>query len=181
MANDGGVPQRRGWLSAYWALVGLHGLHLTVGLLWIAAAAAQIFIQGLTDVAKSRLLLLGLYWHFLDLIWIGIFTIVFLRDDMKADRRSEMIRYCTGALLSAALTALAFWAVMGMQMSRATTFWVIGATAIAQVLVPLRCFLHIGWHQRREDLQLILSSILMLAMMIGGSIWIMSSLAERMH
>lgn len=79
IAHKGGVPQRSGWLSAYWALVGLHGLHLSVGLLWIATAATQIVAQGLTDIAKSRLLLLGLYWHFLDLIWIGIFTVVFLR------------------------------------------------------------------------------------------------------
>lgn len=100
---------------------------------------------------------------------------------MKSDRRSEMIRYCTGAALSAALTALAFWAVIGMQMSRTATFWVIGAAAIAQMLVQLRCFLHIGWHQKREDLQLILFSALMLGLMIGGSIWITTSLGGRMH
>lgn len=79
IANEGGIPQRSGWLSAYWALIGLHGLHIAVGLLWITAAVVNILVQGLTEIAKARLLLLGLYWHFLDLIWIGIFTIVFLR------------------------------------------------------------------------------------------------------
>lgn len=74
----GGVPQRSGWLSALWALVGLHGLHVTAGLLWIVVMAAQVAVLGLTDAVKTRLLLLGLYWHFLDLVWIGIFTTVYL-------------------------------------------------------------------------------------------------------
>lgn len=78
MVAQGGVPQRSGWLSAFWALVGLHGLHITVGLIWITVMVAQILILGLTETVKPRLLLLGLYWHFLDLIWIGIFTLVFL-------------------------------------------------------------------------------------------------------
>lgn len=78
MISEGGVPQRSGWLSALWALVGLHGLHLATGLLWLLVMMAQVFVMGLVDRVKSRLLLLGLYWHFLDLVWIGIFTLVFL-------------------------------------------------------------------------------------------------------
>ncbi|WP_226782801.1 cytochrome c oxidase subunit 3 [Oceaniglobus trochenteri] len=78
MAGEGGVPSRSGWLSALWALVGLHGLHVAAGLLWIAVMLALLALRGLNDAVKSRLLLLGLYWHFLDLAWIGIFTIVFL-------------------------------------------------------------------------------------------------------
>ena len=78
MASRGGVPQRSGYLSALWVLVGLHGLHVTMGLFWMAVMAALIAVQGLTDRVKTRLLLLGLYWHFLDLIWIGILSVVFL-------------------------------------------------------------------------------------------------------
>lgn len=78
MIAEGGVPQRSGWLSALWALVGLHGLHITAGLLWIIVMVAQVVLLGLTDAVKTRLLLLGLYWHFLDLVWIGIFTTVYL-------------------------------------------------------------------------------------------------------
>ncbi|GAB2723758.1 cytochrome c oxidase subunit 3 [Halomonas garicola] len=78
MAQEGGVPSRSGWLSAYYALVGLHGLHITLGLLWIAVMLVQIRVLGLNGLVKTRLLMLGLYWHFLDLVWIGIFSIVFL-------------------------------------------------------------------------------------------------------
>ncbi|MDN6180642.1 MAG: cytochrome c oxidase subunit 3 [Halomonas subglaciescola] len=78
MAQDGGVPSRSGWLSAYYALVGLHGLHITLGLLWIGVMLVQIGVLGLNCRVKTRLLMLGLYWHFLDLVWIGIFSIVFL-------------------------------------------------------------------------------------------------------
>ncbi len=78
MAEKGGVPMRSGWLSSYYALVGLHGGHIAVGLLWMAVMLVQIATLGLQDRVKTRLLLLGLYWHFLDLVWIGIFSVVFL-------------------------------------------------------------------------------------------------------
>lgn len=77
-ADKGAVPQRSGWLSALWLLVGLHGFHIAVGLIWMAATLADIAVNGLRDLVKTRLLLLGLYWHFLDLIWISIASIVFL-------------------------------------------------------------------------------------------------------
>lgn len=78
MAQAGGVPSRSGWLSAYYALVGLHGTHITIGLLWMAVMLVQIGVLGLSHRVKSRLLMLGLYWHFLDLVWVGIFSVVFL-------------------------------------------------------------------------------------------------------
>ena len=78
MAAEGAVPQRSGWLSALWALVGLHGLHVAAGLAWIGVMALQVDLLGLRDAVKTRLLLLGLYWHFLDLVWIGILTFVYL-------------------------------------------------------------------------------------------------------
>ncbi|QQN74720.1 cytochrome c oxidase subunit 3 [Croceicoccus sp. YJ47] len=77
-AQEGGIPQASGWLSAYWALVGLHGLHVAVGIAWIGASAAQIAVRGLDDVVKVRLSMLGVFWHFLDLVWVGIFSFVFL-------------------------------------------------------------------------------------------------------
>ena len=78
MAQAGGVPQRSGWLSAYYALVGLHGMHIAVGLLWMTVMLVQIGVLGLAGRVKTRLLMLGLYWHFLDLVWVSIFSIVFL-------------------------------------------------------------------------------------------------------
>ncbi|MFZ5965021.1 cytochrome c oxidase subunit 3 [Thalassococcus sp. BH17M4-6] len=77
-AEKGTVPMRSGYLSAYWALVGLHGLHVTVGSIMICVVCAQIAIFGFADDVKTRVLRLGLYWHFLDIIWIGIFSVVFL-------------------------------------------------------------------------------------------------------
>lgn len=78
MAEMGAVPQRSGYLSALWALVALHGLHVSVGILWIGLMAGQILSVGLTDEVKSRLIRLGLYWHFLDIIWVAIMSGVFL-------------------------------------------------------------------------------------------------------
>ncbi|WP_120717379.1 cytochrome c oxidase subunit 3 [Tsuneonella amylolytica] len=77
-AGKGGVPQASGWLSAYWALVGLHGIHVFAGIVWIGAMAAQVLKRGLDDAVKVRLSMLGVFWHFLDLIWVGIFSLVFL-------------------------------------------------------------------------------------------------------
>ncbi len=78
MAQQGGVPARSGWLSAYYALVGLHGAHISIGLVWMVVMLAQIVVLGLSGRVRTRLVILGLYWHFLDLVWVGIFSIVFL-------------------------------------------------------------------------------------------------------
>ena len=60
------------------ALVGTHGLHVTFGLIWILIMTSQVIIKGLTIPVASRFLRLGLFWHFLDIIWIGVFTFVYL-------------------------------------------------------------------------------------------------------
>ncbi len=69
---------RSGWLTSFYALVGLHGIHITFGLLWIAVMLALLAKNGVTVLYESRLLIFMLYWHFLDLIWIAIFSFVFL-------------------------------------------------------------------------------------------------------
>ena len=74
----GAVPSRSGYLSALWALVGLHGLHVAAGLIWMGTITAQILRFGLTDKVKSRVTRMGLYWHFLDVVWVGVFSMVFL-------------------------------------------------------------------------------------------------------
>ena len=78
MAALGGVPQRSGWLSAFYGLVPLHGLHVAAGCLWILVMLAQIRVFGMTTPVKTRLLRLGLFWHFLDIVWVGIFSVVYL-------------------------------------------------------------------------------------------------------
>jgi cytochrome o ubiquinol oxidase subunit 3 len=74
----GAGPQRSAFLSAFFALVGLHGLHVTLGLAWLVAMAAQVATIGLGPMVVRRLRCFALFWHALDIVWIGVFTIVYL-------------------------------------------------------------------------------------------------------
>jgi len=78
LAAQGAVPQRSAFLSSFFTLVGTHGLHVTVGLIWLLVVMAQTARGGLTEANGRRLLCLGMFWHFLDVIWIGVFTVVYL-------------------------------------------------------------------------------------------------------
>jgi cytochrome o ubiquinol oxidase subunit 3 len=78
MYAQGAGPQRSGFLSAFFALVGTHGLHVGMGLIWILILSIQLLARGLSEPVASRLFRLGLFWHFLDIVWIGIFSIVYL-------------------------------------------------------------------------------------------------------
>lgn len=77
MFDKGGVPSRSGYLSALFGIVSLHGLHVAMGCLWLVVLLVQISVFGMIRVVKTRLLRFALFWHFLDLIWVGIFTIVY--------------------------------------------------------------------------------------------------------
>ena len=78
LVQAGAGPDRSGFLSAFFTLVGTHGLHVTFGLIWILIMAGQVVIKGLSVPVTSRLFRLGLFWHFLDIVWIGIFSFVYL-------------------------------------------------------------------------------------------------------
>jgi cytochrome o ubiquinol oxidase subunit 3 len=78
LVQVGAGPDRSGFLSAFFTLVGTHGLHVSFGLIWIVIMASQVMIKGLTPPVASRLFRLGLFWHFLDIIWVGIFSVVYL-------------------------------------------------------------------------------------------------------
>jgi cytochrome o ubiquinol oxidase subunit III len=78
MIAQGATPQRSGFLSAFFTLVGCHGLHVTVGLLWLVVMMAQVAARGFRDTVQRRLLCFSLFWHTLDIIWVGIFTVVYL-------------------------------------------------------------------------------------------------------
>jgi len=75
---EGNSWRRNGFLSAFFTLVGTHGMHITVGLLWMAVLARQVIQRGLVATTLRRLTLLSLFWHFLDIVWIFIFSIVYL-------------------------------------------------------------------------------------------------------
>jgi cytochrome o ubiquinol oxidase subunit 3 len=74
----GAGPDRSGFLSGFFTLVGTHGLHVSIGMICILVMIGQIGYKGLTGPVTSRLFRLGLFWHFLDIVWIGIFSVVYL-------------------------------------------------------------------------------------------------------
>jgi cytochrome o ubiquinol oxidase subunit III len=76
--SEGNSWSRSGFLSAFFTLVGTHGLHITIGLLWLVVLAVYAVRKGLSEMVVRRLTLFSLFWHFLDVIWIFIFTIVYL-------------------------------------------------------------------------------------------------------
>ncbi len=78
MFAKGGVPSRSGFLSAFFDLVPLHGLHVAGGCLWLVCLIGQIARYGLDTDTKLGIMRLALFWHFLDIIWIAIFSVVYL-------------------------------------------------------------------------------------------------------
>jgi cytochrome o ubiquinol oxidase subunit 3 len=71
-------PDTSAFLSSFFTLVGTHGAHVTVGLIWMATMIGQVAVKGLTPPVQSRLMRLSMFWHFLDIVWIAIFSIVYL-------------------------------------------------------------------------------------------------------
>jgi cytochrome o ubiquinol oxidase subunit III len=82
LAASGDGPSKDGLLSAYFTLVGTHGTHVTVGLLWLLALVIAIAKRGLSRGNMRKLALFSLFWHFLDIVWIFIFTIVYLTGSL---------------------------------------------------------------------------------------------------
>ena len=78
LIHEGAGPQRSAFLSAFFALVGTHGLHVTFGIVWLVVLMFQVGKHGLTIENKRRLTCLSMFWHFLDVVWIGVFTFVYL-------------------------------------------------------------------------------------------------------
>ena len=80
LVHDHAGPGTSAFLSAYFVLVGTHGVHVFCGLLWIALMIHQVSRFGLDAITRRRLACLSLFWHFLDLVWICVFTFVYLRE-----------------------------------------------------------------------------------------------------
>jgi cytochrome o ubiquinol oxidase subunit III len=78
MIAQGATPQRSAFLSAFFTLVGCHGLHVTAGLIWLVLMVAQVAIKGFRPTVERRLLCFALFWHALDIIWVWLFTVVYL-------------------------------------------------------------------------------------------------------
>ena len=83
LIHEGATPQRSGFLSAFFILVGTHGLHVTFGIIWLVVLMVQVSMKGLIEANQRRLMCLSLFWHFLDVIWIGVFTFVYLMGMLR--------------------------------------------------------------------------------------------------
>lgn len=78
LIEKGAGPDRSAFLSSFFTLVGTHGLHVTSGMIWLIVLMIHVMRRGLTEANQTRLACLSLFWHFLDIIWIGVFTVVYL-------------------------------------------------------------------------------------------------------
>jgi cytochrome o ubiquinol oxidase subunit 3 len=78
MIAHGATPQRSAFLSAFFTLVGCHGLHVTLGLIWLVVMMVQVAVMGFVTSVQHRLLCFSLFWHALDIVWVGVFTVVYL-------------------------------------------------------------------------------------------------------
>ena len=78
MIHEGATPQRSAFLSAFFTLVGTHGLHVTFGIIWLVTLMVQVSKHGLIHENRRRLMCLSMFWHFLDVVWIGVFSVVYL-------------------------------------------------------------------------------------------------------
>ena len=83
LAQRGATPQRSGFLTAFYALVGCHGLHVTVGGLWLATMMAQLQVKGFRREIMHRLVCFNLFWHALDIIWVALFSVVYLMGSIS--------------------------------------------------------------------------------------------------
>ena len=78
MIAHGAAPQRSAFLSAFFTLVGCHGLHVSLGLIWLVVMMVQVAVMGFVANVQHRLLCFSLFWHALDIVWVGVFTVVYL-------------------------------------------------------------------------------------------------------
>jgi cytochrome o ubiquinol oxidase subunit 3 len=78
LVAEGAGPTRSGFLSAFFALIGCHGIHVTAGLLWLLTMMAQVIAKGYRADILRRLLCFSLFWHTLDIIWVALFSLVYL-------------------------------------------------------------------------------------------------------
>lgn len=76
--NEGATMSTSAFLSAFYTLVGTHGLHVTIGLVWMIGLMIQLTQKGITPVTKRKVHIISLFWHFLDVVWIFVFTVVYL-------------------------------------------------------------------------------------------------------
>jgi cytochrome o ubiquinol oxidase subunit 3 len=83
LIHEGATPQRSAFLSSFFTLVGTHGLHVTFGIIWMVTLMIQVARHGLIEANVRRLNCFSMFWHFLDVVWIGVFTFVYLMGMLR--------------------------------------------------------------------------------------------------
>jgi cytochrome o ubiquinol oxidase subunit III len=83
MIHEGATPQRSAFLSSFFTLVGTHGLHVSFGIVWLVTLMVQVWRFGLIEANRRKLMCLSMFWHFLDVVWIGVFTFVYLMGMLR--------------------------------------------------------------------------------------------------
>ncbi len=183
------VRIRSGFLSAFFALVGTHGLHVTSGLIWMAVLMFQVSRRGLTSTNRTRILCLSLFWHFPDVVWIlrvlGCLSdggdVMSHSTNHSGASHGSVKSYMTGFILSIILTVIPFAMVMSGSASHAVILGTILVTAVVQIVVHLVYFLHMnsksdeGW-----NLTAFIFTVIIIAIVVVGSIWIMWNLNYNM-
>ena len=201
MFHKGGGPDRSGFLSAFFALVPLHGLHVTSGALWMIAligadrgprrrqgcearTVTARLVLAFPRYRVGRHLLRHISWR----PCMSASPPFRVRDGEAGSRerqeeyRRELRLYIWGVGLALGLTIVPFGLVNWSVMSTVGLYLAISAFVLVQIVIHFRCFLHIDPpRQNTDDLHLILFSSLLLFFMVSGTIWIMASLATRTH
>jgi cytochrome o ubiquinol oxidase subunit 3 len=83
LIHEGNGPQRSAFLSSFFTLVATHGLHVTFGIVWLITLMSQVAKHGFIAANRRRLMCLSMFWHFLDVVWIGVFTFVYLMGVLR--------------------------------------------------------------------------------------------------
>ena len=198
----GAGPTRSAFLSAFFTLVGCHGLHVSAGMLWLLTMMAQVVAKGFRADILRRILCFALFWHALDIIWVAVFTVVYLlgaaherrpssddqsivapgdEDDGQRSRPRVRRLSSSGLGLAILLTATSFF-VAGTDLVWQPSIPVaLIVLAIAQMGVHLVFFLHITTGADNTNNVLALAfGVLIVILVIGGSLWIMANLNHNM-
>ena len=174
---EGFGPSRSAFLSSFFTLVGMHGLHVSAGLLWMLVLMAQIWTRGLTAQNNTRMMCLSLFWHFLDIVWICVFTVVSpdggpvmssAAHDNHGAGHGSLGSYAIGFVLSVILTAIPFYMVMDGGFSRHATILTMVVLGLVQVVVHLICFLHMNMSSEgRWNVMAFIFTVIVILLVVG--------------
>ncbi|MGY4421036.1 cytochrome o ubiquinol oxidase subunit IV [Bradyrhizobium sp. JR6.1] len=201
MIAIGATPQRSAFLSAFFTLVGCHGLHVTLGLIWLIVMMVQVAVFGFAARVQRRLLCFSLFWHALDIPRLGRGIHGGLSDgsepmtdtqyerapgdrpsrEMEASAPSEFLIYTIGLFVAVVLTATSFWVANTTLIWPGGVFLGLAVLAIAQMGIHLVFFLHISSGPESTNNVLALAfGVLIVFVVVAGTMWIVADMNANM-